>query len=341
MLPPHADTVERLLEALDAQRLADAAGRLLAERAGIPPAVYPICGPVLQAAIAVDGKAVRGAAGADGLVPYLLAAVTHAGAEVIAESLIGPKTNEVPELLPLLRRLDGWFPLVGRVITVDAGLTARKIGAAIVEEFGAHYVMCIKENSPNLYDAVCALDFDTPDIDAQTLDVGHGRRELRTIKVMDAPEHVKALYPHVQQVFLLERHVVRKVRERRENSRGYGTEVVTSHIAQVGITSMTAREAAPVHLLTYVRSHWTIENKIHWVRDVVFREDASRIRTGSRPRIMTTLRNLAIGLIKQSGRNEIAATIRRLKHNTTLLLGIADLELTPKQTPDQRWELCA
>ena len=139
----------------------------------------------------------HGAAGADGLVPYLPAAVTHAGVEVIAESLIGPKINEVPEPLPLLRALDGWFPLVGRVVTVDAGLTARKIGAGIVAEFGAHYVMCTKEDSPNLYDAVCALDFDTPDVDAQTLDVGHRRRELRTIKVMDAPEHVKALYPHV------------------------------------------------------------------------------------------------------------------------------------------------
>jgi hypothetical protein len=85
---------------------------------------FPIAAPAPLPAIAVDGKAVRGAVGPDGLVPYLLAAATHENAAVIAERLIGPKTNEVPEFAPLLRELDAHVGLAGHVITVDAGHTA-------------------------------------------------------------------------------------------------------------------------------------------------------------------------------------------------------------------------
>ena len=68
-----------------------------------------------------------------------------------------------------------------------------------------------------------------------------------------------------------------------------------------------------------------MENKVHYVRDVTFREDLSRVRTGPRPRIMATLRNLAIGLIRQAGHTKIAATIRKIKHDTALLLAVLGL----------------
>ena len=68
------------------------------------------------------------------------------------------------------------------------------------------------------------------------------------------------------------------------------------------------------------------DNKVHWVRDVTFREDSSRVRTGPRPRIMATLRNLAIGLIRQAGYTKIAATIRKIKYDTSLLLAILGLK---------------
>lgn len=100
---------------------------------------------------------------------------------------------------------------------------------------------------------------------------------------------------------------------------------VKSAIAVFIITSLDAREAAPVHLAGYVRGQWTIENKVHYVRDVTFREDASRVRTGPRPRIMATLRNLSIGLIRQAGYTRIAATIRKIKYDTGLLLAILGL----------------
>jgi hypothetical protein len=76
-----------------------------------------------------------------------------------------------------------------------------------------------------------------------------------------------------------------------------GKKTVKSAVADFVITSPDAREVAWHQIAHYARGHWTIENKVHWVRDVIG-EDASRIRTGSRPRVMITLRNLAIGLIR-------------------------------------------
>lgn len=274
----------------------------------------------------VDGKAVRGAIGADGQIPYLLAAATHHRPTVIAERLIGAKTNEVPEFAPLLRGL----PLGGWVLTMDAAHTVRAHAEFIASELLAHFVMIVKRNQKGLFQRLDSLDRAAVPVSHRSVDLGHGRREVRTIQVLDAPADLG--FPHVAQVFLVERHPTRKVRKRTKGSRKYKTVQVKTAVAVLGVTSLSAREAAPQHLATYVRGHWAIENKIHWVRDVTFREDASQVRTGPRPRFMTTLRNLSIGLIRQTGHTRIAATIRKIKHDPALLLTILGLHPAP-QTP--------
>jgi predicted transposase YbfD/YdcC len=319
--PPHPDTIERVFARLGAQGLADGLGNYLLDRAGLRPVTFPIDKPVLLPAIAVDGKAVRGAIGADGQIPYLLAAATHHDSAVIAERLIGAKTNEVPEFQPLLRNLD----IAGCVLTMDAAHTVRSHARFIVEELGAHFVMIVKHNQKGLFERLDTLDWASVPVAHTTIDKGHGRRETRTIQVLDAPEDLG--FPHVAQVFLIERYTTRKVRKRTKGSRKYRTVEVKTAIAVLGITSLSAREAAPHHLATYVRGHWSIENKIHWVRDVTFREDASQVKAGSRPRIMATLRNFAIGLIRQAGHAKIAATIRRIKNDPWLLLTLLGLHL--------------
>jgi predicted transposase YbfD/YdcC len=324
-VPPHPDTVVRVFTALGAQALAGHAGAFLAARAHPGPVTFGVAGPGWLPAIAADGKAVRGAAGPDGQVPYLLAAAVHGTGAVLAERLIGPKTNEVPELAPLLRELNEYYLLAGHVITVDAGHTVRAHATVICRELLAHYVMTVKRNTPGLYDALDALDWDAVPVQHETTATGHGRRERRTIQVTDAPDHIRDRFPHARQAALIERYVTRKIRKRKKNSRKYTTVTVRSAVAVFIITSLDAREAGPEHLAGYVRGHWTIENKVHWVRDVTFREDSSRVRTGPRPRIMVTLRNLAIGLIRQAGHTRIAATIRKIKHDPALLLAILGL----------------
>jgi predicted transposase YbfD/YdcC len=124
-------------------------------------------------------------------------------------------------------------------------------------------------------------------------------------------------------VFLIERYVTRTVRKRAKGSRKYRTKQVQSAVAVLGVTSLSDREAAPEHLAAYVRGQWAIDNKIHWVRDVTFCEDASQVKTRFRPRVMATFRNLAIGLIRQAGYTKITATIRRIRSDPHLLLTVS------------------
>jgi predicted transposase YbfD/YdcC len=325
-LPPHPDTIERVFRALGAQGLADQLGAYLGRQAGLGAVGAPLAGPALLPALAIDGKAVRGAIGADGQIPYLLAAATHQDSAVIAERLIGAKTNEVPEFAPLLRGL----PLGGWVLTIDAAHTVRAHARFIAEELFAHYIMIVKQNQKGLFQRLNGLDWASVPVTHRSVDTGHGRREIRTIQVMDAPADLG--FPHAAQVFLVERYTTRKVRKRIKNSRRYQTVEVKTAVAVLGITSLSSREAAPEHLATYVRGHWSIENKIHWVRDVTFREDASQIKTGPRPRIMATLRNLVIGLIRQAGYTRIAATIRKIKNSPPLLWALLGLRPHPQNT---------
>jgi hypothetical protein len=196
---PHPGTVVRVLTALGAHGLAHHAGAYLARRAHPGPAAFPLAGPGWLPAIAVDGKAVRGAAGPDGLIPYLLAAATHGTGAVLAERLIGPKTNEVPEFAPLLRELDEYYCLAGHVITIDAGHTVRAHASFICRELLAHYVMTVKQNTPALWDEIDALDWASVPVRHATEEKGHGRRERRTIQVMNAPAHITRRFPHARQ----------------------------------------------------------------------------------------------------------------------------------------------
>jgi predicted transposase YbfD/YdcC len=321
---PHPDTVVRVFAALGARSLAHHTGAYLALGALPGPVTCPVAGPGWLPAIAVDGKAVRGAAGDDGLIPYLLAAVTHGTGIVLAEHLIGPKTNEVPQFAPLLTELNAYYPLAGHVITADAGHTVKAHAKLICQTLLAHYVFTVKLNTSRLWEDLDALDWNAVPVQHETREKGHGRREHRTIQVMDAPAHIRRRFPHARQVALIERYVTRTTRVRK-GKRWIRTQV-KSAVAVFIITSLDAREAAPHHLACYVRGQWTIENKVHYVRDVTYREDSSRVRTGPKPRIMATLRNLAIGLIRQAGYTKIAATIRKIKHDTALLLAVLGLK---------------
>jgi DDE_Tnp_1-associated len=211
---PHPDTAERVFALLGAQGLADHTGAYLMARTGTAgPVTFPVAGPVPLPALAIDGKAVRGAIGPDGLIPYLLAAATHGDAAVvIAERLIGPKTSEVPEFQPLLRDLD----IAGWVLTMDAGHTVRAHATFICEELLAHFVMIVKGNAPKLFDAIDALDWAAVPVTHKSAGTGHGRKETRTIQVLDAPDDLG--FPHAAQVFLIERHTTRKIRRRKKNS---------------------------------------------------------------------------------------------------------------------------
>jgi hypothetical protein len=131
---------------------------------------------------------------------------------------------------------------------------------------------------------------------ATTLDKGHGRRERRTLKATTGLNGYLD-WPGVAQVGRLENEVARGGR--------------ISHETRYFVTSVARSRAGAAQLLVWARGHWSIENRSHYVRDVTFGEDASRIRKGSGPQIMASLRNAAIGFLRTTGMTNVAEELRR------------------------------
>lgn len=99
-----------------------------------------------------------------------------------------------------------------------------------------------------------------------------------------------------------------------------------------GITSLPPAQASPARLLALVRAHWTIENRLHWVRDVTFDEDRSQIRRGAGPQVMATVRNLAISLLRLAGAPFIAPALRQAAWQPpALILRLLGVELRAAQ----------
>ena len=238
--------------------------------------------------IAVDGKTSRGAKSADQPAPHLLAALTCTGV-VLAQRQIASKSNEITAFVPLLTPLD----LTDQVVSADAMQTQRTHARWLTETKKAHFVFPVLDNQPTLFDALDALNWADAPVTAWTVDDDRGRHELRTIQVLPAPADLN--FPHVAQVFLIERTVT-------VNGK-------TTYQAMLYVTSLTADQADPADLLAYVRQHWGIE-VLHWIRDVTFGEDASQIRTGNTPRVMATLRNVVVSLLRIHDTTNIAAALR-------------------------------
>jgi predicted transposase YbfD/YdcC len=255
--------------------------------------------------IAVDGKTTRGARTATAKAPHLLAAVTHTGV-VLAQRQTAEKSNEISAFIPLLSPLN----LTDHVITSDAMQTQRGHARFLREDKNAHFVFPVLDNQPTLFDRLNALTWKDVPISARTIDDDRGRHEVRTIQVLPAPADLH--FPHTAQIFLIERTVTEK---------GH-----TSYQAMLYVSSLTADQADSADLLAYVRRHWGVE-VLHWIRDVTYREDASRIHTGNAPRVAATLRNVSVSLLRISGATNIAAALRHNARKNRRVL--KHLELLP------------
>jgi len=329
---PSPKTVTRCLALAGAKALAGAVNRYLA--AGIPaaPPAYPAAGPALQPQVACDGKMIRGALRGDGTPLFLLSAAAAGpvnapgGAVVIADREIPAKTNEIPEMSPMLRELNEYFPLAGQVLTADALHTQDDFAELAREELNAHFVLTVKGNRKNLCAALEALCW-AGAARHVTEGKGHGRAETRSHLVMDAPEEIKALIPHVEQVAKV--HRVRTVRYWKGDGSTWKLVTKTTRETVYLVTSLSAREAGPEHIAVYIRSHWGIENEVHWERDATLREDDCKVRAQNRPRNLVTLRNLLGGLCHQLGFDGTAATIREAEYDKGMLTAITRLITAP------------
>ena len=324
-IAPCGKTVTRILGLVSARALSRAVAAWLAAAEQSGPVTFPLAGPVLLPQVACDGKEARGAVRPDGTSLFLLSAATAGNGRpiVLADREIDAKTNEIPEIGPMLLELNERFPLAGRVITADALHTQRALAALITEKLLAHYLFTVKRNQKGLYAALHALSWAGASRHA-TRDKGHGRREARSHLVMDAPEEVKARFPGAGQIAKVIR--TRTVTAWKSNGKRRTRVTETSTETVYLVTSLTAREAGPEHVAAYARGHWSIENQVHLVRDVTLREDASKVCADNRARNLATLRNAEMGLIRQHGRTDIAATIRDAEYDKNLLHALLRLE---------------
>jgi predicted transposase YbfD/YdcC len=297
--PPSKTTIWRVLTDADAEAFDAAVGAWLMNLAGFTTAVTAgrntgeeDCSRTLMQ-VRLDGKAVRGAKDAGGNQVRLLAALVGpdaAASVVAAQAEVGKKTNEVPMATVVLDQID----LNSKIVTADA-LHTVKATANHIHEHGGEFVFPVKENRRALFDALDALPWGQVPIAHAATDKGHGRITTRTIQVLPAPEGLP--FPHVSQVFLIERYVTDL----------HGQPI--SAVAALGVASPEPGQANAADLAGYVREQWSIES-LHWLRDTLYQEDKSQVRTRSGPRIMAALRNLAIGALRLAGRTDVTEATR-------------------------------
>jgi predicted transposase YbfD/YdcC len=298
---PSEAMIRRLLQALDPDVLTTSIGAWLAGRSTAGTSSS-------RRAIAVDGKTLRGSRTADTAADHVLAACDQTTGVVLASTDVDGKTNEITRFAPLLNQISD---LRDAVVTADA-MHCQREHVAYLAERGAHWILTVKANQPGLHAQLTGLPWKKVPDAAREDDRGHGRREIRTLKILTISTGID--FPHATQAIQ-----IRRRRRRLDQPKRFTTETVYA------ITDLHVHQAKPHQLATWIRGHWSIENKIHWVRDVTYDEDRSQIRTGTGAQVMAALRNAAIGALRLAGVTNIAAANRHHARNSTrplALLGI-------------------
>lgn len=303
---PHPDTVCRVLQRVDPAEVDAAYARY---RAAQLPDLYQAQADTAEGTtpgtgttghggagelvpVSVDGKAQRGTADGEQPARHRLGAMLAEDGITLAQVDVDGKHNEITAFVPLLDQLPD---LRNIVISADMMHTQRE-HARYLHRRGAYFVLPVGGNQPTLFDQLDALPWAETPIGWMTYDRGHGRQEIRTIQVRPAPKGIK--FPHVKQVYLVERHF-------------YDLDWKPLSVqAVLGVTSLPAHRADPRRLAALVRGEWSIENRDHYVRDVTLGEDRCRVRTDALPSILAVMRSHTIGALRLLGFTNIAEGTR-------------------------------
>jgi len=275
-IPSH-DTFYRVFARLDPAAFAQRVGRWMAaacEATGLTP-------------VAIDGKSARRAkaATATGCLHTVSAWATASGL-TLGQVAVPDGSNEIAVVPDLLRVLD----LAGAIVTIDAA-GCQTENARLIRDGGGHYLLAVKGNQPNLHEAVQAV-FERADaagwegvrFDTHTsADDGHGRHEERMTTVVYDPAGLSPDWPDVAAVVLIGR----------ERSVGDASTLAGQYY--IASYAGTAEELGGL-----ARSHWQIENGLHWVLDVAFREDESRTRDAKAGANLALLRRIAVSLLRRA-----------------------------------------
>jgi predicted transposase YbfD/YdcC len=256
--------------------------------------------------IAVDGKKLRRShdrqAGKAAI--YMVSAWATENQLVLGQTQVAEKSNEITAIPELLRLLD----ISGCLVTIDAIGTQTEIIKTIVDG-GGDYLLAVKENQGHLFEDIqCMFNVDVAHgmkyaqyNHAKSIHKGHGRIETRECWVTDREDHLSLLRNRQQWKGL--KSVIRIVSERKT---GEVTELQTRYF----ISSLPADAKT---ILKAKRSHWKIENQVHWILDIAFREDESRVRQGHAAENLAVLRHVALNLLKNEKTAKGGVRAKRLQ----------------------------
>jgi predicted transposase YbfD/YdcC len=250
--------------------------------------------PDAPALVAIDGKTSRGGrdAGAGRAALHLVSAFATREKLVLAQEAVAESANEQTTIPLLLERLAAKGQLRGALVSIDAVACNAGTAQAILDA-GADYLLAVKANQPGLMGEIARF-FDDPAAQeavatACDIDKGHGRVEERTASVSTRVDWLDAgrRFPgehRFPRLALIARVAAETWEKGKESS------AVRYYVCSRAMTAQALAQA--------VRGHWAIENSLHWVLDVTFREDAARSRTGHGPANMAVVRHFAFNMLK-------------------------------------------
>ena len=274
---PAITTFHNILAALPPETLDNAIGQWTGQHS------------TAHAPVAMDGKDLRGASKQteDGR-RMMVAAVEHDSGMVLGQVEVDSKSNEIPAVRELSSSLD----LAGRIVTVDAMHAQHETARCLLGRRADYVISAIKDNQETILEDLKAIDFsDAPW--HETVDKGHGRIERRRCAAVDLSGAEWDGYANLHG----RRQAMRIEREREILKTGKSSIEVTW-----SLTSLGTDRAGPEELLALVRNHWHIENRLHYVRDFTYDEDRCRAYVRHLPRNLACLTNVAIAIVRCSGR---------------------------------------
>jgi predicted transposase YbfD/YdcC len=286
---PSDDTLRRFFRAIDPQQFQ----RLFVEwiQAWLSP-------EVANKVIAIDGKTLRGSHDGAHSAIHLVSAFASEAGIVLGQVNTSEKSNEITAIPELLE----WLDVRGAIVTIDAMGCQKSITKKIVDK-GGDYFIALKGNQESLHDDV-KLHFEYPTREAkttllfaETVDKGHGRIEVRRCQLSNDIDWLKQRHPAWEKL-----NCIVAI----ESERHIGKSVSKETRYFIGSKTVTAEEA-----LAAVRLHWGIENQLHWVLDMSFGEDQSRIRQHNAPTNVAIIRHAALNMIRQAKPKQVSVRMMR------------------------------
>jgi predicted transposase YbfD/YdcC len=295
---PSKGTIRLVLSGIDGNRMDEITGRWLAAQSAKSGDG--------EWEIAIDGKVLRGAWTAENDKVTLFSAMIHEEGVTIAQVRVPDGTNGITQVEALLDALP--IPENEQVLfTLDAAHTQTETAEVITKRPEWHYLMTVKGNQPGLRRSVSGMVL--PVLQGEPHDIieeySRGQRKRWSCWAADASE---IDFPGAAQAAIIIRETFEASGDR-----------VGKEMALV-LTSQDARKMTAAALNRYKRSHWGTENKSHYPRDVVYREDNGQTWAGEGPQVLAIIRNLAISLIRLKGVNNIKETTEWIAGDRTRAL---------------------